>query len=315
MLFAGESMNAKVKLMQKSGIIVMKLAQEFMAMEAGDRIDTVANYSGRFVTARGTVQSALKLLSDNKAVSIEARGHLGSFITYIDYKKLLEYTDVTSIVGTMPLPYSKLYEGLATGLYKNMEKSKIPFNIAYMRGAKNRIDAMNKGRYDFAVVSKLAAKQEIQNGMNIYIVIEFGVFSYVSEHALIFNDPSKMNIEDGMKVAIDRSSIDHTILTIRQCRGKDVEFVELPYNQIITKLASGVIDAAIWNIDEIIEKKIDIKYYPLSDNEFDNIDTEAVLVMNKNKSQLGNFIKRFLNRDEILAYQKKVASGELIPSY
>lgn len=315
MLFAGESMNAKVKLMQKSGIIVMKLAQEFMAMEAGDRIDTVANYSERFVTARGTVQSALKLLSDNKAVSIEARGHLGSFITYIDYKKLLEYTDVTSIVGTMPLPYSKLYEGLATGLYKNMEKSKIPFNIAYMRGAKNRIDAMNKGRYDFAVVSKLAAKQEIQNGMNIYIVIEFGVFSYVSEHALIFNDPSKMNIEDGMKVAIDRSSIDHTILTIRQCRGKDVEFVELPYNQIITKLASGVIDAAIWNIDEIIEKKIDIKYYPLSDNEFDNIDTEAVLVMNKNKSQLGNFIKRFLNRDEILAYQKKVASGELIPSY
>ena len=308
-------MNAKVKLMQKSGIIVMKLAQEFMAMEAGDRIDTVANYSGRFVTARGTVQSALKLLSDNKAVSIEARGHLGSFITYIDYKKLLEYTDVTSIVGTMPLPYSKLYEGLATGLYKNMEKSKIPFNIAYMRGAKNRIDAMNKGRYDFAVVSKLAAKQEIQNGMNIYIVIEFGVFSYVSEHALIFNDPSKMNIEDGMKVAIDRSSIDHTILTIRQCRGKDVEFVELPYNQIITKLASGVIDAAIWNIDEIIEKKIDIKYYPLSDNEFDNMDTEAVLVMNKNKSQLGNFIKRFLNRDEILAYQKKVASGELIPSY
>lgn len=315
MLFAGESMNAKVKLMQKSGIIVMKLAQEFMAMEAGDRIDTVANYSERFVTARGTVQSALKLLSDNKAVSIEARGHLGSFITYIDYKKLLEYTDVTSIVGTMPLPYSKLYEGLATGLYKNMEKSKIPFNIAYMRGAKNRIDAMNKGRYDFAVVSKLAAKQEIQNGMNIYIVIEFGVFSYVSEHALIFNDPSKMNIEDGMKVAIDRSSIDHTILTIRQCRGKDVEFVELPYNQIITKLAGGVIDAAIWNIDEIIEKKIDIKYYPLSDNEFDNMDTEAVLVMNKNKSQLGNFIKRFLNRDEILAYQKKVASGELIPSY
>ena len=315
MLFAGESMNAKVKLMQKSGIIVMKLAQEFMAMEVGDRIDTVANYSERFVTARGTVQSALKLLSDNKAVSIEARGHLGSFITYIDYKKLLEYTDVTSIVGTMPLPYSKLYEGLATGLYKNMEKSKIPFNIAYMRGAKNRIDAMNKGRYDFAVVSKLAAKQEIQNGMNIYIVIEFGVFSYVSEHALIFNDPSKMNIEDGMKVAIDRSSIDHTILTVRQCRGKDVEFVELPYNQIITKLASGVIDAAIWNIDEIIEKKIDIKYYPLSDNKFDNMDTEAVLVMNKNKSQLGNFIKRFLNRDEILAYQKKVASGELIPSY
>lgn len=308
-------MSVKIGLMQKSGIIVMKLAQEFMVMEVGDRIDTVANYSEKFTTARGTVQSALKLLEDNKAISIEARGHLGSFITYIDYKRILEYTDITSIVGVMPLPYSKLYEGLATGLYKSMEKSKLSFNLAYMRGAKSRIDAMNKGRYDFAIVSKLAAKQEIENGVNIDIVVEFGIFSYVSEHVLIFNDHYKRSIEDGMKIAIDRSSIDHSTLTLKQCQGKDVQLVELPYNQIVTKLTNGEIDAAVWNIDEIIEKKLNIKYYPLFDNELHNMDTEAVLVMNRNKSELGTFIKRFLNEEDVLKYQNKVVLGQVTPSY
>lgn len=54
--------------------------------------------------------------------------------------------------------------------------------------------------------------------------------SYVNEHALIFTDASKREIEDGMRVAINRSSIDHYLLTLSQCKGKNVEFVDLPYN-------------------------------------------------------------------------------------
>lgn len=308
-------MNVKASLMQKSGIIVMKLAQEFIGMEVGDRIDTVANYSERYETARGTVQSAIKLLQDNKTISLEARGHLGTFITGIDYKKLLEFTDINSIVGVMPLPYSKLYEGLATGLYKTMYKSRIPFNLAYMRGARSRIDALKNDRYDFAIVSKLAAIQSIEDGLDISIIIEFGVFTYVSEHALIFNNPLKKSIEDGMKIGIDKTSTDHSILTLRQCEGKDVELVDLAYNQIISKVISGEIDAAVWNIDEILERKINIKYYPLEKSEINNIDTEAVLVMNSNKRELESFIKRFLSKEEVLMYQKKVFSGEVIPNY
>jgi hypothetical protein len=301
--------------MQKSGIIVMKLAREFITLNVGDRIDTVANYSEKFNTARGTVQNAIKLLMDNKAVDLEARGHLGTFITFIDYKKMLEFTDINSIVGVMPLPYSKLYEGLATGLYKTMEKSKIPFSLAYMRGAKSRMDAMNKGRYDFAIVSKLAANESMAEGMKINIVMEFGEYTYVSEHALIFNNPLKKCIEDGMKIGIDRTSIDHSILTLKQCEGKEVKLVDLAYNQIVSKVISGEIDAAVWNIDEILERKINIKYYPLSKNEFSNMDTEAVLVMNNRDAELGSFITRFLDRKDVLSFQKKVVLGEITPNY
>jgi hypothetical protein len=301
--------------MQKSGIIVMKLAQEFIGMEVGDRIDTIANYSEKFRTARGTVQNAIKTLENEKTVLFEPRGHLGTFISYIDYKKLLEFTNINSIVGVMPLPYSKLYEGLSTGLYKTMEKSEIPFNLAYMRGAKNRIKALRKGRYDFAIVSKLAANKSMKEETNIFIPIEFGLYTYVSEHVLIFNNPLKTRIEDGMRVGIDRTSTDHIVLTLKQCEGKDVKLVDLAYNQIISKVISGEIDAAVWNIDEILDRKIDIKYYPLKNNELNGTDTEAVLVMNNDKRELGKFIARFLNKDEVLYYQKKVISGEVIPNY
>ncbi|SKA97183.1 Helix-turn-helix domain-containing protein [Caloramator quimbayensis] len=308
-------MNKKLILMQKSGIIVMKLAQEFIGMEIGDRIDTIANYSEKFKTARGTVQNAIKYLEDNKAIYLEARGHLGTFIVDIDYKKLMHFTDINSIVGVMPLPYSKLYEGLATGLYKTMLKSGIPFSLAYMRGAKSRIEALKKNRYDFAIVSKLAAQKSIEEGLDINIVIEFGEFTYVNEHALIFYNPFKKDIEDGMKVGIDTTSIDHSILTLRQCEGKNVQLIELPYNQIIAKIISGEIDAAVWNIDEIFERKINIKYYPLFNNNLNKMDTEAVLIMNNNKKELESFLKRVLSKEEVLDYQKRVVRGEITPNY
>ncbi|MEK6265513.1 MAG: hypothetical protein N2B06_12230 [Clostridium sp.] len=308
-------MNVKMSLMQKSGIIAMKLAHQFIGMEVGDRIDTVAKYSEKYETGRGTVQSAIKLLQDNKAIILDVRGHLGTFITGIDHKRLLDFTDRNSIVGVMPLPYSKLYEGLATGLYKTMYKSNIPFNLAYMSGARVRIDALENDRYDFAIVSKLAAKQSIEEGVDINIVIEFGLFTYVSEHVLIFNNPLKKNIEDGMKVGIDKTSTDQSILTLKQCEGKTIELIDLAYNQIMSKVISGEIDAAVWNIDEILERKINIKYYPLEKNNLNYEDTEAVLVMKGNKNELRNFIKRFLSKEEILMYQKKVVSGEVIPNY
>jgi hypothetical protein len=196
-----------------------------------------------------------------------------------------------------------------------MYKSNIPFNLAYMRGARSRIDALKNNRYDFAIVSKLAAKQSIEDGMDISIVTEFGLFTYLSEHVLIFNNPLKQNIEDGMKIGIDKSSIDHNMLTLKQCEGKEIKLVDLAYNQILSKVISGEIDAAVWNIDEILDRKIDIKYYPLSKNEFNNMDTEAVLVMNDRDAELGSFITRFLDKEDVLDYQKKVVVGAVTPNY
>jgi hypothetical protein len=308
-------MDIKSQLMQKNGLVAIKLARELITMKEGERINTIAEYSARYETARGTVQSALKLIEDYKAVSIEARGHLGSFITSIDYELLWDFTDFGTIMGVMPLPYSRLYEGLATGLYKESENRKFPFSLAYMRGAENRIKALSKGRYDFAVVSKLAAKHSINNGVGIDIALQFDKYSYVNEHAIVFSDPFKRSIEDGMRVGVDKSSIDHYLLTLSQCRDKKVEIVDLPYNQVVQKIVTCEIDAAIWNVDEIIERKINIRYYPLESNQFDGEDTEAVLVINRDNYGINNLLQQFINCDKVRNYQKKVVTGAMIPNY
>lgn len=308
-------MSIKTQLMQKNGLAAIKLAREFITMHVGDRINTIAEYSEKYKTARGTVQSAIKFLEQYKAVRLEPRGHLGTFIDYIDYKTLWEFTDFGTIMGVMPLPYSKLYEGLATGLYKTVSKKDIPFSLAYMRGANTRLEALKSGRYDFAITSKLAVYYAIETGMELDIAVEFGNYSYVNEHAMIFADTDKKDIEDGMKVGIDRTSIDHTLLTLNQCQGKNVQLVDLAYNQIISKLRMQEIDAAIWNIDEIIERKLNIKYYPLVYDKFSGWDTEAVIVVNKSNYGIKNLLKHFIDKDEVISCQKDVVQMRTIPSY
>lgn len=308
-------MDIKSQLMQKNGLVAIKLAREFITMQEGERLNTIAEYSAKYETARGTVQSALKLLEDYRAVRIEPRGHLGSFISFIDYKMLWNFTDFGTIMGVMPLPYSKLYEGLATGLYKEAENRRFPFSLAYMRGAQNRIEALNTGRYDFAVVSKLAAGYCIKNGEPIDMVVQFGKLSYVNEHAVVFRSPYKKAIEDGMRIGVDKSSIDHYLLTLSQCKEKKVEIVDLPYNQVVQKIISGEIDAAVWNIDEIKERKINIKYYPLENNLYCGEDTEAVLIINKDNYGIKNLLEQFIDCGKVIDYQKKVVLGEMIPNY
>ena len=54
------------------------------------------------------------------------------------------------ILGIMPLPYSRTYEGFATAIYEQL--SKVHFNMAYARGAVGRIHLVEAGTYQFAVV-------------------------------------------------------------------------------------------------------------------------------------------------------------------
>lgn len=307
-------MSIKTELMQKNGVAAMKISRELITMSTGDRIDTIDSYSKRFSTSRGTIESVLKRMGDEKALSLDKRGHLGTFINYINYNKLWGFTNYGTLMGVMPLPYSKLYEGFATGLHNVIRKNSFPFGLAYMSGADTRIIVLQEERYDFAIVSKLAALYSISKGNDLDIVLEFGKHTYVNQHAIIFSNKNKKAIEDGMKIGIDRSSIDQYVLTLNQCINKNVQFVDLAYNQIISKLQKKEIDAAVWNVDEINEAKINLKYYKLN-NIGDEDDTNAVLVVKKDNFGIKELIRKFINIEEVKEIQRKVVDDNLIPSY
>jgi ABC-type amino acid transport substrate-binding protein len=167
----------------------------------------------------------------------------------------------------------------------------------------------------FAVVSALAADVAMNEGLDIDICVNFGKYTYVNAHVLVFGDDNSTQIEDGMKIGVDRSSIDQTLLTESECRNKKVQLVDLAYNQIITKLKNGEIQAAILNSDEIIERKLDIKYYPLRNTDKTTKATEAVIVVSKDNFGLKNLFASLIERERVVNYQQQVVAGDIIPNY
>lgn len=304
-------------LLLKNGKVILALAREFLLSSAGDRISTVENYAYRFGTGRGTVQSALKFLQKVGAVALESRGHLGTFIINIDYKILWDAADFGTIMAVMPLPYSARYEGLATGLSKAFASAGLPFSLAFMRGASVRINALLKGKYNFAVMSKLAARLETEKGTPIAVLHEFAPYTYVQDHVVIFRDPRAAKIKAGMRVALDPASVDQMILTCYECQGIEVQYVETPYTQIPQKLRSDQLDAAVWNMDEVKEKNMSLNIRPLSREKSRaaaSDDTVAVLVAQKEDS-ISEFLRRHLDFASIQEVQAQVVNRQLIPAY
>lgn len=309
-------MTIQESLMQKHGFVATQLAREWFTLRPADRIGTFDEYAKKFGTGRGTVQTAVRLLQEGAAVSLESRGHLGTYLAEVDYEKLWQFTGYVAVMGVMPLPYSKLYEGLATGLYHCAVAGRIPFSLAYMRGAQPRLQALAGGRYDFAIVSRLAAETAIRGQGGFAIAMGFGNFSYVHKHALLFANMNDSAIRDGMRIGVDKTSTDQYLLTVGQCQGLNVSFVELAYNQIIAKLQAGEIDAAIWNVDEVVERKLDVRYVPLTEkNGYGESDTEAVVVVRETDSGMKSLLGSFIREHEVVDYQQRVVTGRLVPRY
>lgn len=303
----------KQSLMQKQGIMLMTLAKDFLNNNEGDRIETVAAMSENYNMARGTIQTALKTLQDNNAIILEPRGHLGTFIRYIDYNQLLKLSGIENIVCVMPLPYTKRYEGIATGLYNVINKN-VSFSLAFMRGSDNRLKFLEEGRYDLAITSKLTANYYISQNENINIVASLGRNTYVKGHALIVRK-NYSGYFKGMKVGIDKTSYDQLSLTQNYFNGKDIEFVEIQYSHVIDHIESGEIDAAIWSEDEAIYEGKKLKLIPLNLIENEALDTEAVIIADKDNKTIINFVSKLLDVDKVLDIQSKVIDNKIVPNY
>lgn len=299
----------------KNTLVTIQLAKMFIATPIGQRILTFSELVDVYGVARGTVQNAMEALIESGAITLESKGHLGTYLLKKNIDLLLEKALLKGLIGVMPLPYSKRYEGLATGIISEMEhEHNIQVNMAYMRGAKKRIEMVLNGRYDFAIISRYAAYEALKDFKHLKIVKDFGARSYLDSHVLLFCDKSKSEVMDGMRVGIDIDSIDQENLTNIVCEGKDVTYLRLGYNQIIDKLLGNKIDVAVWNKDELRIQQESIHAVPLElINNFD--DTVAVIVIDSNRLELEFLIGERINVSHVLEVQQLVIEDKIVPSY
>src|SRR5690625_2019090 len=138
-------------LFSKNGLAAKQIAQMLIPINEGEQIPRVDDFVKQLSIGRGTVQGALKVVESLNAVKLESRGHLGTFVVKRNLHLLKEIAGVGELMGAMPLPYSTLYEGFATGLIEVSDKFIDNISLAYMRGSKQRIESLKARRYAFIV--------------------------------------------------------------------------------------------------------------------------------------------------------------------
>ena len=307
-------MHIHEQLMSKNGLTISILSREFLASNLNDRVPTVSEFSERLGVARGTVHNALKGLEQSGIIELENRGRMGSYLTHKDDCQLLKNAGITSLVGAMPLPYSKRFEGMATGIVSSSEnKYDLPISLYYMRGSKRRVSMVLEGRCDFAILSKYAAQTLAKEDPRIQIALEFGPGSYSKSYVVLFHDDQTKEIKDGMRMGIDKDSVEQEDMTKVVCRDKKVKLIPVKYSSLLREVINGELDAAVWNLDEVIDSHTHVNYQ--TNILIDTCTTNAAIVTTSERPEMGNIIRNCVDTKSVLKAEKDVISGKLIPSY
>ncbi|MEW6228250.1 MAG: GntR family transcriptional regulator YhfZ [Bacillota bacterium] len=303
--------------MTKTGSLTIQIAWDLLFRQEGSQVARVSDYVERFRTGRGTVQAALRYLEECGAIRLEPRGHKGTYLTFHDRERLWEVIGSGPVLGSMPLPYTRRYEGLATGLYDGFAALRIPFIVAYMRGGWSRYEALQLGKFDFAVMSRFAAETLVQGGAEVEMPITLGEGTHLAGHVAYVRDSSIKTLSDGMRVGIDRESIDQAELTRMEFEDKEITLVEITYNQLLEKLSAEEIDVAIWSIDEAVGRRLGIPYLPLSSAQAQiavKKATEAVFVVRKGDKNILEILDH-LDVDSVVRTQQEVLENKRPAKY
>jgi hypothetical protein len=303
-------------LLTRQGDAAIRIARELISLRRGERIPRVQDFARKLQIGNGTVQAALHFLENAGAVKLASAGHKGTYLVEVDYQRLWSVGGRSTIYGSMPLPYSRRYEGLATGLYSAVSKDGPPLALSYMRGARNRLAALRERHVDLVVLSAFANEQ-VAREWPLEVVVRLGPGTY-AEHALIIRDGVPGRLENGMRVGIDPSSIDQQLLIEAEAEGCAIVTVEVGYMHAAEMLLRGEIDATIWNIDEVSVRFPELKVVPLRTARAQAIARlagEAVLVTRPESPEVGQITNALLDWDVVLQVQAEVVAGRRYPAY
>ncbi|MDD1782666.1 GntR family transcriptional regulator [Enterovibrio sp. ZSDZ35] len=291
----------------KEGSAIINIARYLITTEVEERLRTIDSLSEEFEVSVGFIQKALTTLESDGAIKLRKQGRNGTFIDMLDYDSLVKKAGFSHLVCAMPLPYTKHYEGLASGLKAQM--GHLPLYFAHMRGADARSECLKKGTYDVAIMSKLAANSV---GAGVKIAFDLGAQTYSMEHKLICRKGEENKIK---KVGVDPSSPDQKILTEKAFPDHDVEIIEINYTDSLNLLKTGKIDAVVWlpevvNTEEAGLTEISLSHIPECQQA-----SEAVILVSNESPYMRSLVRKLLNVHSLLEHQDSVIKGAIIPSY
>jgi DNA-binding transcriptional regulator YhcF (GntR family) len=293
------------------------LARYLLQVKQGERLITVRKIAELSGTSIGAVSSAISSLEAAGAVSIDRRGHMGSFLENRSVGALWSIAEKEPMVISFPLIANTRMEGLATGLKKLISRIGIDVYLSNIRGSRTRMQALRENKCHVAVMSEFAVNALA--GESEHILLRFPPESYVSNHQ-VFYRPDAPKKNRPLRVTTDYSSFDIEGLTELEFKDVEKDLVTVPFVQLHRILKQDHADIGIWSIDDMRPHLADgsILHRPLSDEVrqlIKDADTSAALVVRAGADSVQAIIEAAIDVDEVLEIQCKVLSGELVPEY
>ncbi len=303
-------------LFSKQGLVIADVARVLLAIDVGQRIERIQTYALRFNASVGTVQAALDYLQTVGAARLEARGRLGTFASALNYPVLWSLAQQRPVVGALPLPYSRRFEGLATGVRLQFGLQPLDLDLRFMRGAPQRLQALAAHTLDWALVSRFAAETAHAHGFAIETVLELGSQSYMAHHALLLSAGAS-TLENGMRIGVDQHSADHVYITRAISRGYHVELVPIEYNQGLHLITSGALDAIVWSQEDIPVDFNSLTIVPLDPDREPALATlsEGVVVIDQGNHAITHVLAATLDRRQLIQIQRDVIDRNRLPTY
>ena len=228
---------------------LMFLSFDFLARDVGSRLPGVIDYSEKIGIGTGTVQKAMKYLESEHAVSIRARGHLGSFITSLSTNVLWRFTRCDAIRITLGPDEAPEFSGLEHGLIDALAALGVTAVIRHMRGSSARAEALHRGAQDCALFSQMACSHYFGSNDFGTTALALGTNTYYRENSITVLERADTPKRGRILVGVDTDSIDHQHLTrlhFSSSKGR-FDYVECPYSHILAALLSGRIHTAVWH--------------------------------------------------------------------
>lgn len=282
------------------------LARYFFNASIPFRIPPVTELGEQYSVSRSIVFNAMNKLEDSGCITLEKCGRSGTFLVKKNDTNLYKYTDWNVITGTMPAPIELYLQGLATAICAIMGQKITPFSFAFISGAERRMDTLNRGLYDFSIVSAMSAAYFIKKYPDLQVVKSlYPAYYQMDPYVLLINKSNATGIEDGMSVLIDPYCYDLTKLTNDVCKGKRIHHVEGSFIGIEGTFLSGVVDAVVYRKSKWMNNLNNVTVLPIEDQEG---ALEPVLIVNSKNYGTAELLLSLMDVQTIARIQEEVVS-------
>jgi hypothetical protein len=296
--------------------IVPALAREMLlAPDPPSRLATVRELAVRHRASLSSIHTAMGRLRDTGAITIETRGPLGAFLISRSIGRLWDAAEGGPLVIALPLASSPRYEALATAIKAGLTHAGLEVFLIFVRGSRQRLQAVREGRCNLAVMSAFAADELC--GPDDAVVQELWSHSYNTGHLVFYT--ARAATAHPLRVLVDRHSADQQLLTALEFTGDGVTMQPAMTAQIARMLADGRGDAAIWTADEMLVNRpdgvLDRPLSPAVTARIGDRDTRAVLVGPAADADVLRATTSVLARPEVELIQGDVIAGRVAPEY